>query len=366
MALIDEVKAARRKVVTDGYDMSIGEIASLYKDGELIINPNFQRLFRWDDSQKTRFIESILLGIPVPPIFVFQTEDAKWELVDGLQRLSTIFEFMGILKDEAGNALPASYLERTKQLTSLGKKAWESDEENGIEGIGPTLQLEIRRARLRVEILKNESDTSAKFELFQRLNTGGAELSEQEIRTCTAVMLNPDFYDWLRNLASDENFSKVLSITEYAEKKQKDVELVLRLLVFRLIPYSEGLDVHEYLDDGLIQLATTANYDRDQEKVVFLNTFALLASALGNDAFKRWDGQKFMGSFSLAAYEVIAFGISQNIDDYQQNANGPQAVVARIKNLWGNADFLKFSKAGVRGTTRLANLLPRAKDFMKP
>ena len=69
--------------------MSFGEIMNLYEDGELVISPDFQRLYRWESYQKSKFIESILLGIPLPPIFVFQDDDNTWELVDGLQRLST-------------------------------------------------------------------------------------------------------------------------------------------------------------------------------------------------------------------------------------------------------------------------------------
>ena len=99
MSLEDEITNASKKVVKDGYDMSIGELMSLYRDRELIINPKYQRYFRWDISQKTKFIESLLLGIPIPPIFVYTTSGRKWELVDGLQRMSTIFEFAGILRD---------------------------------------------------------------------------------------------------------------------------------------------------------------------------------------------------------------------------------------------------------------------------
>ena len=88
MSLPKEIVEAKRSVVTDAYQMSIGEIVNLYKDKDLIINPNFQRLYRWEQHQKSRLIESILLGIPLPSIFVFETDDGKWELVDGLQRVS--------------------------------------------------------------------------------------------------------------------------------------------------------------------------------------------------------------------------------------------------------------------------------------
>ncbi|SAQ69736.1 DUF262 domain-containing protein [Klebsiella michiganensis] len=82
MSLEDEVNESKKQIISDGYDMSVGEIMNLYRDNELIISPDYQRLFRWELSQKTRFIESLLLGIPIPPIFVHQDEDGVWELID--------------------------------------------------------------------------------------------------------------------------------------------------------------------------------------------------------------------------------------------------------------------------------------------
>ncbi len=96
--LIDEVTKGRLEYVTDGYAMSIGELVSNYKEGEIIINPNFQRKFRWSQYQRSKLIESILIGVPIPSVFVYQNKDGKWEVVDGVQRLSTIIEFMGELK----------------------------------------------------------------------------------------------------------------------------------------------------------------------------------------------------------------------------------------------------------------------------
>ena len=106
MSLDLEIEARRAEIRSDGYPMSIGELISLYRDEELDIHPEFQRFFRWSEEQKSRLIESILLGIPIPSIFVSQREDGVWDVIDGLQRLSTIFELVGVLKDENGEILP--------------------------------------------------------------------------------------------------------------------------------------------------------------------------------------------------------------------------------------------------------------------
>src|SRR6478672_9756366 len=105
MSLQKEIDTQRRQIKADGYPISIGELASMYKEGDLDIHPAFQRFFRWDIDQKSRWIESILLGIPTPSVFVAQRKDGVWDVVDGLQRLSTIFEFMGILKNREGSTL---------------------------------------------------------------------------------------------------------------------------------------------------------------------------------------------------------------------------------------------------------------------
>ena len=168
MPLTDEIQQARKVIVSDGYEMSVGEIISLYRDKEIVISPDYQRLFRWDPSRKTRFIESLLLGIPIPPIFVFQNEDGIWELIDGLQRLSTILEFVGILRTADKKIAKPSILEGTKFLPSLADKYWKPSSVSAEDGIGKAPQLQIKRSRIRVEILKQESDVQAKYELFQR------------------------------------------------------------------------------------------------------------------------------------------------------------------------------------------------------
>lgn len=127
--LKDEIESAQRLVKTDAYQMSVGEVINMYKDEELVINPDFQRLFRWEIGQKSKLIESLLLGIPLPSIFVFEKEDSKWELIDGLQRVSTLLEFMGELKDPAtGELRPPTALVATKYLPSLDKAVWEKSD----------------------------------------------------------------------------------------------------------------------------------------------------------------------------------------------------------------------------------------------
>jgi len=261
--LKDEIENAQRLVKTDAYQMSIGEVVNMYKDGEFIINPDFQRLFRWEIGQKSKLIESLLLGIPLPSIFVFEREDSKWELIDGLQRISTLLEFMGELKDHTTEVLKSpSVLVATKYLPSLDKVVWEKsdligdvpvEEQNPLAG---PQQLAIKRSRLSVEILKRPSDNETKYDLFQRLNAGGITANAQELRNCIIIMVNRQYAAFVRTLAESETFKRVLAASEDQIEKQRHMEYATRFLVHTYVPYDGKLDVEEYggpqkLDNGL-------------------------------------------------------------------------------------------------------------------
>jgi hypothetical protein len=256
----------------------------------------------------------------------------------------------------------------TSFLPDLENKAWEPSEDGLIEGIGSTAQLYIRRARLRVEILRQEGSAAVKYEVFQRLNTGGTKLSEQEVRNCTAIMIDSTFHDWLDDLASDANFNQTTQQTRAALRRQAGTELALRFIAFRHVPYSGGLDVHEYLDLALVKIASNGTFNRDSERSVFRRTFAVLNRAMGTDAFKRWNGTAFGGKFLMSVYEVIAPGVAANLDAIETLGTDRAAAFLRerAQSLWENRDFLRNSGAGVRGTTRLANLLALGEPLFRP
>lgn len=366
--LAAQLKDARRQVVTDGYDMSLGEIASMYRSNELIINPSYQRLYRWDDSQRTRFIESLLLGIPVPPIFVFQLETGVWELIDGLQRISTVLQLMGELRHPDQGHYPPLVLGGTNLIPGLAGMKWHSEDTDDENIFDTTTQLEIKRARIRVEILRKESDEDAKFELFQRLNTGGTKLSEQEVRNSVLVMLNTGFYTWLVQRTELTSFQATVQLTDTQREQQQALEVALRFLAYRQHPYERGLDVNEYLDVAARNLAKLDGAILDQERELFEWTFSSLQQAVGSEVFKRWDGARHLGSFSISAFDAIAYGVAVNRDAVSALPDGRRQewIAQRVRELWADPVFQANSGSGVRGTTRLTNLLPHAAQFFRP
>ncbi|PTR16458.1 uncharacterized protein DUF262 [Nitrosospira sp. Nsp2] len=165
MDLLEELKARVKEFRTDGYPMSIGEIVNLYENDEMVINPNFQRFFRWTQGQKSRLVESFLLGIPTPAIFVYQRSDGVWELVDGLQRISTILEFVGKLKGTQGAVLPPLKLIGTKLLPSLDGIAWEESSQN-TKPLPKSLQLDFKRSKSRLKLSRRSQMRTLNLRCF--------------------------------------------------------------------------------------------------------------------------------------------------------------------------------------------------------
>ena len=370
MTLDEEIYKWRADIHSDGYPMSIGELINLYRDGELDIHPEFQRFFRWSDEQKSRLIESILLGIPIPSIFVSQREDGIWDVIDGLQRLSTIFQLIGELKDESGNVVPPLVLKKTKYLPSLKDKKWEDDDPT--RSIGTANRLIIRRAKFDVKIILRESSESSKYELFQRLNAGGSQLSDQELRNAILVMVNPEAFRWIEDLARDENFQACIALSDRSLAEKYDLELVTRFVVLRRLEekkLSAIGDIGEFLTDSIVELAEAEGFQEvkfDEERA-FRDTFAVLADSLGDRSFKKYDARKkrHLGGFSISAYEPIALGVGYNYAHYV-NENAAEKIVSISERLWTNDDFLKRSGSGVRASTRVPSNIPLGRQLFAP
>lgn len=361
--LKEEIESAQRSVKTDAYQLSIGEIVNMYKDGELIINPDFQRFFRWEIGQKSKLIESIFLGIPIPSIFVFEREDAKWELIDGLQRIATILEFMGELRHpQTGVLVPPSALVATKYLPSLDKTVWESsdqildvpvEEQNSL--LSPQ-QLAVKRSRLSVEILKRPSDNDTKYDLFQRLNAGGIAANAQELRNCIIIMVNKEYAEFVKEISNFHPFLSVLAVSDEQIEKQRHMEYATRFLVYTYVPYDGKLDVEEFIDSSIVALAT-AN-ETHQAGTTFRSTFNMLNQAYGENTLKRFQNGAHVGRVGLAAFECIAIGVARNIRNIQEKQNPVEFVHQRIQEFWENPDVQNFFTSGLRGTTRIQRTVP--------
>ena len=199
MELIENIDNVIQKLKITSLDISFNELADMYDNNELIIDPDYQRTFRWDITKQSRFIESVLLEMPIPPIYVIEIDDGKYELIDGLQRISTYLSFRGILKiDESNNNIIDDtdndediYEENNDEaMLNNGFELTGCDivqELNGIKynDLPAALKIKAKRSFVRMEVLRKGINPEMKYHMFKRLNTGGEKLSPQEIRNCS-------------------------------------------------------------------------------------------------------------------------------------------------------------------------------------
>ena len=352
MSLQIEIETAASNIHTDAYAMSIGEIANLYKDDELIIRPAFQRLFRWTTYQKSRLIESILLGIPIPSIFVSQRDDGVWEVVDGLQRLSTILEFMGELKNADGKPRSPSTLVGTDYLPDLEGRTYEA----GDKPLDSAQRITFKRSKLDIKIVKEAETAKTKYDLFDRLNSGGSILSDQEFRNSLIVMTDPSFMDWLETIRSMPDFQLTVAPSDKQSEEQYDLELVVRFLVLLnrdVANLAQFRDLRELLTESILAYALDAAFDREEQAATFRATFSLLNTALDGSAFRRYDSDtsRFLGGFSVSAFEVVSIGLASNRVVWQ-NAK-PTELEQKVASVWADRDFKRYGGGGINPTTRI-------------
>jgi len=351
--LISEIEKRRTNFKTESYAMSVGELVNLYEDEEIIIRPEYQRLFRWSHGQKVKLVESIILGIPIPTVFVYQDKEGIWELVDGLQRVSTILQLFGVLKGQ-----DPLILEGTKYIPSLEGFKWEDENKELPAGI----KLGIKRAKINPTIILSDSDERAKFEVFQRLNTGGSNASNQEVRNNVMLMIDRDRYLWFDGLAKNEDFLETLSLSDRLYEEQYHMELLLRFIALRHYDYNNKKDVGDFLDDINEDILNSQTFDFDGVKENFDLTFSTLNKILGEKAFKKYNGNDFKGKFLESAFEAVSIGLSENIAGY----NLPQdedLILEKIQNLYVEETYTTTSGSGSNAKSRIPKLVPFAKGF---
>lgn len=355
MSLEDQIAGYSAKVSTDSYSMSVSELSSMYKDNELDLHPEFQRFFRWTIEQKSKLVESLLLGIPIPPVFVSERPNSRWDVIDGLQRLSTIFELMGYLRDEENQKKEKLQLVRTRYLPSLEGKQWESDDSEN--RLPDSAKIKIKRARIDINIVKNTSDDIAKYEIFQRLNTGGSIATDQEVRSCILIMNNRGFFRWMKRVSEYANFQSCILLTDRAMDEAFDLELVTRFTVFSTSSYDKLTRIEElgdFLTDEIVSKANDPDFNYDEIEEIFKQAFDYLSQHLEQDSFRKFNSSKnrYYGASLVSVFEVIAVGIGRKLLEGSSLPN-PDIFLEKHKELGSNESLRQFTKSGVRSSTRI-------------
>jgi len=246
MQIINAVDERRKLAETRALDVSLNELADMYNSTELTIRPEYQRLFRWSKAKQSQFIESLLLEMPIPPIFAMEIEEGKWELIDGLQRLSTYLHFRGELNApelnppiRKGDKLELEECDIVQELNGLT-----------YDDLPTALQIRLKRDFLRVALVRKETNPHFRYYMFKRLTTGGEILSDQEVRNCTIRLLGEKFNNFIVMLRGNEAFLDCIDpLSEESHRKMGDVELVLRFFAFKNNFDEFRHDVSDFMTD---------------------------------------------------------------------------------------------------------------------
>lgn len=311
--IIDDIDDQITMVRTQSLDLSFNELADMYGNDELVIDPEFQRMFRWSTGAQSRFIESLVLELPLPPIFLIERENRVYELIDGLQRISSYLHFRGVLVMD-GALRPPLELQDCDIVKSL----------NGLtaDTIPRSLSIKLKRAFVRAEILRKESDPRLRYHMFKRLNTGGEILAPQEVRNATIRLLDTKFNDLLIKLSQDPAFSRTIDAVSSNQIDRKfDQELVLRFFAFKNARERYRHEIGDFLTDYMEEVSdpeSESSFDYEEEEKVFLKTFAILdkiASRLemGGRIFGSVvrGGSEPRGQFSVYHFEGITMGLQE-------------------------------------------------------
>ena len=380
VALLEkEVSDERKRLSSDRLDISFGELINLYKNGELIIRPEYQRLFRWSEAQKTALIESILLSIPIPPIFVAEDKNGVWELVDGLQRVSTFISFFGELKGSGWTIDYQEYIDR-----SGVEEEEEIDEESGeetgeiktinkwtlqegglvkslqgfnVDNLPTNLKINLKRAVCRVEILRGESSTSMKYELFKRLNSGGSKLTPQEIRNAIYRGVNPRLNELLLKVSKSEVFKYLTQLSSGKLNELYDQELVLRFFAFYKNAENVNENTEKFLNDFMERTVQNANFDYDVYESLIMKVLELIYQIEDNKIFRNE-----RNLFVPAYFEGILIGVAQNIETYAEDL---ELLKSKITQLKSDNDFKRYSGTASNSRSRIRNRLKRVDEIFQ-
>lgn len=315
--LVQEVEEQRHEVVVESYTQMWSELINQFKAGDVEIDPLYQRGFRWSTDQQTRYIESLLLNIPTPPIFLAEKNNGSFEVIDGLQRFSTVIKFF--CEEIRGDVqkLPAAGVAAENDLnipTILSNAPILKGLEKLSRSTMPdTLLRTLRYARVQVILLKKESSPLAKFNVFTRLNRSGTTLSNQEIRNCSARLTESPFADELMALAGIDFVCDAMNMSAKDKASMGVQESILRLVAFgNYKPTTAKLE--DFLDEVMYTISSGGLQFNEKEKTKIADVFKIIHNAYPQgEAFRFRKNDKFTGAFSPNLFDIIAVGVYLNL-----------------------------------------------------
>ena len=326
----------------------------MYEDKELEISPAFQRVFVWNEQRRSQFIESLLLELPIPPIYVIEHgEEGHYLLIDGLQRLSSYLHFRGCLTNDYQEVKSGDFLVLTgcDIVPELNGRQWVD--------LDTALQIRLKRSFVSLQVIRKESMPDLKYHMFKRLNSGGVEISPQQIRNAYVRMLEfgDKLMDFVSKLAEDENFKATCYevLTDRSKNDQSDINYVLRFFAFKNARQDYVHDIEPFVDSFAESVARGAgheagkSFDYKEEERIFRKTFAVLNNSTADKSFTA-----VTGGFATYHYEAVALGIQSILDRLEPTKSDQMSKLkTALITTRKSPEFLKIATGGGKNTKKL-------------
>ncbi|MFF9200532.1 DUF262 domain-containing protein [Streptomyces sp. NPDC014986] len=337
---LDQLDKERRKVDVASHDFSVRELVRMMSEEELNVAPAYQRMFRWNAQASSLFVESVFLGLPIPPIFVATNVGFQWEVVDGLQRLSSLAHFLAADAEEAAlvNRKTPLVLTGLEKLSQLNGATYASLPKN--------LKVFFGRQPLQVVALTDKSNLEVRFDVFERLNRGGIRLTPQEVRAC---VYRGEFNVFIEELAQNSDFDALLKLKQGSQEDGTQAEQVLKFFAYK--NHRDAFDgkVERFLNTvmGLSQ----KSFDYVKERDLFERSAAFLHEACGGAYLRAGTS-----TTPLVQFEACMVAIA----DIFQSGNQP---IVPEGDWIEDAELRSSSGGGSNSRPMLYRRLARAKDI---
>jgi hypothetical protein len=340
--LEEQLRGERGRVDVAVHNFSVRELVRMITDEELNASPSYQRKFRWTESDESLFIESVFLGLPIPPIFVATNVGFQWEVVDGLQRLSTLTHFL------ARDSNEARAIERESPLHLRGLEKLTELNDCTFSDLPKNLQVYFGRQPLQVISLTDKSDLQARFDVFERLNRGGIQLTAQEVRAC---VYQGRFNDFIEELSRDSRLDDILKLQRARQDDGTRSEQVLKFFAYKNFKDQFDGKVETFLN-RYMQSADNG-FDYAGERVIFDKALGALHAALEGRPFLR----KQTPVTPLVQFEACLVAAGELIEE--------GIPFAQVSPDWlEDAELRASTGAGTNTRSMLHRRVKRAKELL--
>jgi hypothetical protein len=318
----NESSSASYEVLTYPTDYTLEGLVAKYEKKKIRI-PGFQRNYVWTISQASKLIESFLLGLPVPAVFLYTDEDETLNVIDGQQRLlSIVYYFSGYFGEETKGKKTVFKLTGLNEKSPFANATIEILESKNLSSYNKLCD-----SVLRAFIVKqiHPKDNTSIYHIFERLNTGGTQLQGQEIRNC---VYHGTFNDFLNKLNLDKNWRKIFGSTQ-PNKRKRDVELILRFLALLNDRNKYEKPMKDFLSKFMAKNKNLKDDKLKEFENIFRKTSDLIINQLGQKPFNISRG------INVAVFDSVFTVIAENINSIDRRLSDK---FTKLKN---DSGFLK-------------------------